>query len=130
MNATGTPIAAAVSEIDTQGYSSAMIDVATGSPTGTVTTYTLTAYVEESDTSGGTFTDVSGATGTVTGVATTSSARLQIRVEGLGTSRKRYLRVRLHLSALGSAGALVPMHAVALLGRGYQQPPSNAATAP
>lgn len=122
---TGTPIAAAVAEIDTFGYNSAMIDVATGSPTGTAITYVVTLQVTECATSGGTFTNVSGATGTVTGTTTSATLRAQIRVEGLGTSRLRYLKITPTVTMTPDSGSVIPIQATALLVNAFKKPVGN-----
>ena len=125
---TGTPTAAAVAEIDTFGHNSALIDVVTGSPTGTAFTYVVTLIVQECATSGGTFTDISGSNGTITGTTTSATLRAQIRVEGLGTSRLRYLKITPLVTMTPNDGSILPIAATALLGRSFKVPVGNAAS--
>lgn len=126
----GTPTASAVQVIDTFGFNSAVFEIAVGTATGTATAITVDAKVQESATSTGTFADVSGATmtqytitsGTATGV------HAQIRVEGLGTSRLRYLKLVVTLGGTPT-DKVVPIAAVCLLGRAFKEPVSNSSTA-
>lgn len=122
---TGTPTAASVDVIDTMGYTTGMFNVAVGTPTGTTAAITLTldAQVYECATSNGTFTAVSGAA--ITQITGTHKSA-QIRVEGLGTSRQRYLKLVMTPSVSPSASTIVlPIQATCLLGRGYQGPVDN-----
>lgn len=124
---TGTPTAASVDVIDTMGYSTGMFNVSVGTPTGTTTavTFTLDAAVYECATSNGTFAAVSGAA--ITQITSTHKSA-QIRVEGLGTSRLRYLKLVMTPSVTPTADAKLPISATCLLSRGYQGPVDNSAT--
>lgn len=126
---TGTPVAAAITVVDTFGFNSALFDVAVGSPTGTAVTYVVTIQIQECATSTGTFTNITGATGTITGTTTSASLRAQVRVEGLGTSRLRYLRVVPLITLTPNDGSVVYLEATALLGNAFKKPVSNSATA-
>lgn len=124
----GTPTATHVHEIDTFGYNTGMICVITGTPTGTTVTYTVAVTVGESAASGGPYTAISGATGTATGFGTAKGTVLNIRLEGLGTSRLRYLQVVATATQVPT-DKTIPVSAVALLARGFKSPVSNSATA-
>ncbi len=130
ITATGTPLAARVFAVDTFGYNSCMFEVMTGTPGGTAASVTVALQVTESATSTGTYTNVSGATGTIAAYTGTASAKhLQIRVEDLGTTRLRYLKLVLTVTATPSDGQTTPVAAVALLGNAFRKPVVNAATA-
>lgn len=126
---TGTPAAAAVVVIDTFGYNSAMFNVTTGSPTGTPIAYVVAIQVQECATSNGTFTDVSGATGTITGTTTSTTLLAQVRVEGLGTSRQRYLKITPLITMTPNSGSVMPIAASAVLGRAFKNPVGNSSNA-
>ena len=125
---TATPTTSAVFAVDTFGFNSGMFEVFAGTPTGTTVTYSISVQITECATSGGTYTDVSGATGTITGFGTALAEHCQIRVEGLGSDRKRYLKAVI-VPTLSVADKVITVSAVALLGRSFKEPPSNAASA-
>ncbi len=127
VTSTGTPVAAAISACDTQGYNTGMLHVAVGSATGTAITYVVSIQVQECATSNGTFTDISGATGTVTGTTTAAGLACDIRIEGLGTSRQRYLKVT-PLVTPSAAGHDIPVSAEFILARGFKVPVGNSAS--
>lgn len=126
---TGTPTAAFVSEVDTFGYNSALFNIAVGTSTGTAASFVVSIQIQESATSGGTFTNISGATGTITGTTTAAHLQAQVRVEGLGTGRQRYLKVTPTVTRTPNDGTTLDISAVCLLGRAFKNPPDNAATA-
>jgi len=102
------------SAVDTKGYNSAAVVLEVGAVSGT--TPTLDVKIQECDTSGGTYADISGAT--FTQVTATGSSQI-LRIEGLGTSRKRYLR------AVGTITGTTPSFAFGveiLLGRAFRGP--------
>lgn len=124
-NATGTPTSNA---IDTFGYNTAVfhVEIGTYGPAGgTPTSVSVAAKVQECATSNGTYTDVSGATADAT-TGTNKSA--QIRVEGLGTSRLRYLKIAITPTFTGGTSPTVNLSCVAALGRGFKEPVDNSAT--
>lgn len=128
----GTPIASAVQTIDTFGYNSALFELAVGTCTGTATAITVDARVQECATSSGTFIDFATGTAvatqyTITG-GTATAKHLQIRVEGLGAGRLRYMRLLVTLGGTPT-DKVVPLAAVCLLGRAYQAPVANSSTA-
>lgn len=125
--ASGTPISVGVFVVDTQGYNTGVFEVIAGTPTGTTVTYTIAIQVQESTASAGTYTDVSGATGTITGFGTALAEHCQIRVEGLGTDRDRYLKLSI-VATTSPTDKTIPVFAIAALGRGYQGPETNSAT--
>ena len=124
------PIAQAASEvlsaaIDTSGYNSALIEVETGAATGAPDSYSVACKVTECATSGGQYADVDGATATLAA----DGKHAQIRVEGLGTSRKRYLKISLTPAFVGGTTPKALVGATALLGRAFKEPVDNSSTA-
>lgn len=124
------PIAQSNSEalsaaIDTLGYNSAVIEVNTGAATGTPDSYSVACKVQECATSGGTYADVSGATATLAA----DGKHAQIRVEGLGTSRARYLKISMTPSFVGGTSPKALIGAVAVLGNAFRAPVANSSTA-
>lgn len=103
------------SAVDTLGYNSAKLVIAAGDIDLTTGDETYVAKVQECATSGGTYTDVSGATATITA----DNQVKNIRVDGLGTSRLRYLRAVLTLAGTTPS---CPSSAVFELGRAYKLP--------
>lgn len=102
--------------VDTKGYNSALVVVSTGAIDTSDEDETYTFKVQESSDNAvaDAYADVSGATTTVTaaGVAV-------IRVDGLGTSRERYLRV------VATLAGTTPSHegeALILLGNAFSEP--------
>ncbi len=124
---TGTPTAAAVIVIDTYGYNTGMFDVATGSPTGTAISYVVALQVQECATAAGVFTDATGLTATITGTTTSLTLNAQIRVDGLGTTRLRYLKITPLVTMTPNSGTVIPITATCLLGRGYKGAAANSA---
>ncbi len=133
LTGTSTPVAAKVKAIDTFGYNSALVNISIGTPYGTTNAiaFTIDAKVQECATESGTYADVSGAAivqvADTTGTAEAKNA--QIRIEGLGTSRMRYLKVVITPAITPATDAKVPVSAVAVLGRAFVEPVGNSATA-
>jgi hypothetical protein len=100
--------------VDTKGYNSAKAVICAGDIDLSDADETYALKVQECETSGGTFTDVSGATGAVTA----DNDVVEIPVERLGTTRKRYLRVVLDV---GGTTPSIPCSAVFELGNAYQK---------
>ncbi|GIW70326.1 MAG: hypothetical protein KatS3mg101_1073 [Patescibacteria group bacterium] len=99
--------------VDTQGYNSAAVILEVGAVSGT--NPTLDVKLQESA-DGSTWADISGATFAQVTAANNSQI---LRVEGLGTSRKRYIR------AVATVGGTSPSFNTAcevLLGRAYKEP--------
>ncbi|MBI5071667.1 hypothetical protein HZB93_02105 [Candidatus Falkowbacteria bacterium] len=117
--------AATAIAIDTLGYNSAMFVVKNGAATGTPTSYTVDGKVQECATSGGSYADVSGA---VITQITADNKSAQIRVEGLGTSRLRYLKLIITPAMTGGTSPKALISGTALLGRAYKNPVGNSAT--
>jgi hypothetical protein len=111
--------------IDTLGYNNAFIEVQTGAATGTPTSYSVACKVTECATSGGTYTDVSGATATLAA----DGKHAQIRLEGFGTSRLRFLKISLTPSFVAGTAPKALISAVALLGSAFDEPVDNSQTA-
>lgn len=108
--------------IDTFGYNTAMFTVQNGAATGTPSSYTVDAKVQECDTSGGSYVDVSGAT--ITQI-TADSKSATIAVEGLGTSRKRYLKIVVTPALSGGSTPKALIAASVQLGRAFSNPVAN-----
>lgn len=108
--------------IDTMGYNSAMFIVENGAATGTPDSYTVAAKVQESDASGSGYTDVTGAT--ITTIAADNKSA-QIQVDGLGTDRKRYLKLIITAAFVNGTSPKALVSGVALLGNAYQEPVGN-----
>ena len=100
--------------VDTKGYNSAMLVVSAGDIDLTDTNETYVVNLEESA-DNSTFTAVSGISVTITADNQVGVAR----IDGLGTSRKRYLRAVLDV---GGTTPSIPGTALFLLGRAYQEP--------
>ena len=123
------PIAQANSEVlsgavDTLGYNSALIEVQTGAATGTPDSYAVACKVQESDASGSGFADITGATASLTA----DGKHAQIRIEGLGTGRKRYLKISMTPSFVNGTSPKALVSATAVLGRPYKEPVGNSST--
>ena len=100
--------------VDTSGYNSAKLVVSVGDIDLADTDETYVVNVEESD-DNSTFAAVSGLTTTITA----DNQVKNIRIEGLGTSRKRYLRAVLDV---GGTTPSCPCSAVFELGRAFKEP--------
>lgn len=100
--------------VDTKGFNSAVAVIQAGDIDLASTDETYAFKIGESD-DNSTFKDVTGLTTTVT----TDNQTKLIRIEGLGTSRKRYLRVSLDV---GGTTPSIPCSAVIALGNAYQEP--------
>ena len=100
--------------VDTLGYNSAMIVINAGDIDLTTGDETYNFKVQDSA-DNSTFADVSGATAVVTADNDTKV----IRVEGLGTSVDRYIRV---VATLAGTTPSCPCAATVLLGNGYNKP--------
>ena len=111
--------------IDTMGYNSALVEVETGAATGAPDSYSVACKVTECATSGGQYADVDGATATLAA----DGKHAQIRVEGLGTSRKRYLKISLTPAFVGGTTPKALVGATALLGRAFKEPVDNSSAA-
>lgn len=120
------PIAASSAQagvgVDTKGFNSALVVVNNGAATGTPTSYTVDAKVQECDTNSGTAGDWSDVTGATITQITADSKTALIRVEGLGNSRKRWLKVVVTPAMTGGTSPKAIVSSVILLGNGYKQP--------
>jgi len=99
--------------VDTQGYNSAAAILEVGAVSGT--TPTLNVKIQESDDASAWY-DVSNATFTQVTAANNSQI---LRIEGLSTSRRRYLRAA---ATLGGTSPSFDVACVILLDRAYQEP--------
>lgn len=118
--------AATAIAIDTLGFNSAMFVIQNGAATGTPDSYTVDAKVQECATSGGQYADVTGATLVQ---ITADSKTGTIRVEGLGTSRMRYLKLIITPAMTGGTSPKALISGSVLLGRAFQAPVGNSSTA-
>lgn len=103
--------------VDTMGYNSGKLVINLGAIDGTTGDETYVATITECATSGGTFTD----TGLVLPTITTTSDNtvIQQRVDGLGTTRQRYLKVVL---TLGGTTPIALASATWEFGRAFANP--------
>ena len=108
--------------IDTLGYSTGVFVIENGAATGTPSSYTVDAKLQECATSGGSYTDVSGAAITQ---LTADSKLAVIRVEGLGISRLRYLKLLITPAMTGGTSPKAIIAGQYALARGFNQPPAN-----
>jgi hypothetical protein len=100
--------------VDTLGYNSAAVVLEVGAVSGT--SPTLDVKVQESADGSTGWTDVPDAVFTQVTAANNSQI---LRVEGLGTSRKRYLRA---VATVGGTSPSFNLAVVVLLGRAYREP--------
>jgi len=100
--------------VDTQGYNSAKLVVSAGNIDLADADETYAVLVEESDDNVN-FTPVAGLTAAITA----DNQIKNIRIEGLGTSRKRYLRAVLDV---GGTTPSIPCSAIFELGRAFSEP--------
>lgn len=114
--------AATAIAIDTLGYNSASFVVSNGAATGTPTSYSVDAKVQECATSGGSYVDVTGAT--ITQIVADNKVAT-IRVEGLGASRLRFLKLIITPAFVGGTAPAALVSGVALLGRAFVKPVGN-----
>lgn len=120
------PIAASAVQtsaaIDTLGYNTGTVVVTNGAATGTPDSYTVDAKVQHCDTSGGSYADVTGAT--ITQI--TADAKIAtIRLEGLGATVKRYIKVLVTPAMTGGTTPKALIGATVHLGRGFSDPVGN-----
>lgn len=120
------PIAASAASagigVDTKGFNSAMAIIENGAATGTPTSYTVDAKVQECDTNSGTAGDWADVTGATMTQITADAKSGIIRIEGLGTSRKRFLKVVVTPDITGGTTPKCLVTASILLGNAYQEP--------
>lgn len=108
--------------IDTMGYNTGVVTVNNGAATGTPTSYTVDAKVQHCDTSGGSYADVAGAA--ITQI-TANGKIATIRLEGLGTDIKRYIKVLVTPALTGGTSPKCLIAAAVQLARGYTEPVGN-----
>lgn len=119
------------SAVDTMGYNTAMLLVNTAIASGSPTAASMVVKLQESDTSGGTYADALDNTGTAIGFTLdvkTAVQQGQARIEGLGTNRKRYLRITETTTFTGGTSPAVLLHGLILLGAGYSKPANTTAS--
>jgi hypothetical protein len=102
------------SAVDTSGYNSAAVVLEVGAVSGT--NPTLSVKIQESADGSTGWTDVDGAV--FTQVTSANNSQI-LRVEGLGTSRQRYLRA---VATLGGTSPNFTFAVEFLLGRAYKEP--------
>lgn len=117
--------------VDTEGYNTAMLRfrsaAATGSPTPTATIAVKLQEGTKSDSSD--MADALDNTGTVIGGTVSvisAAAPLVARIEGLGSNRKRYLRVVATPSFVGGTTPAALVFGEVILGRAFQSPVNTA----
>ena len=100
--------------VDTLGYNSAKLVIAAGDIDTADGDETYAVKIEESDDNSG-FSPVAGLETAITA----DNETVNIRIEGLGTSRKRYLRAVLDV---GGTTPSIPCSAIFELGRAFTEP--------
>jgi hypothetical protein len=107
------------SVVDTAGYNSAKLVVAAGALDNADNNETYVVKVQEGNLADGSdAVDVPGLSITLDRVADDNTVK-NLRIEGLGTSRKRYLRAVLNVGGTTPSAAI---SAVFELGRAYSEP--------
>jgi len=115
--------------IDTLGYNTAVLRVVAELTSSNPSVATVTATMTESATSGGSYTAVNDNTGTAIGFTLdVHAARAEglARVEGLGTSRKRYQKIVVTPAFTGGTSPAILCFSELVLGRGYSKPANSA----
>jgi len=103
--------------VDSNGFESAVVAVATGAILGSPSAQTVDAKLQECDTSGGTYTDVTdGAITQITAVDT--DGRVSAKLTGL----KRYLKVVSTVALTGGSTPTIGLKADIILGGAKVEP--------
>lgn len=116
--------------VDTKGYNTAALRAFTAPLAGIIPTITasLTVILQESATSTGTFTTANDNGGTAIGFTLTATATAAIgsaRIEGLGVTRLRYIRIKTTGNIIAGTGTSLSAFtsvAVLELGRAFNRP--------
>ncbi len=110
--------------VDTIGFNTGMLAFESGAISGTPDATSIEVKLQEGDASDGSdMADALDNTGTVIGgTVTAENTELLARIEGLGTNRKRYLRVLETTTFTGGMTPAVLVHANILLGRADSLP--------
>ena len=110
--------------VDTLGYNSAMLSFESGAISGSPSATSIAVKLQEGNASDGSdMADAHDNTGTVIGgTVTAAGTELLARIEGLGTNRKRYLRVVETTTFTGGSSPSVHVHANILLGNADSLP--------
>ena len=114
--------------VDTFGFNSGVVTVGVGAATGTPTSYTVAGKVQESADGSTNWADVPNTLPNQLFTIAADNTSAQIQIEGLGTSRKRYLRVVVTPAFTGGTSPTVPITSVFGLGRAFKKPVSNSTT--
>jgi hypothetical protein len=104
----------AVTAVDTLGYNDGMLIFAVGDLDATTGDETQVVKLFECATSGGTYTDTG-----ITATATADNTVVVARINGIGTTRLRYLKATLDV---GGTSPSCPGTALIALGRAFQEP--------
>ena len=110
--------------VDTIGFNTGMLSFESGAISGSPSATSIAVKLQEGDASDGSdMEDALDNTGTVIGgTVTAENTELLARIEGLGTNRKRYLRVVETTTFTGGTSPAVLVHANILLGRPSELP--------
>lgn len=110
--------------VDTIGFNTGMLSFESGAISGSPSATSIAVKLQEGDASDGSdMEDALDNTGTVIGgTVTAENTELLARIEGLGTNRKRYLRVVETTTFTGGTSPAVLVHANILLGRPGELP--------
>jgi hypothetical protein len=107
--------------IDTMGFDSAMVTLEVGAVSGAPTSFTVDLKLQESD-NNTTWNDV---IGTVIPTITVPNVSAQMRIDGLSTTRKRYLRVVATPVFNAGMSPSIQISAHVMLGQAYNAPVAN-----
>lgn len=121
----GSPVDGA--SVDTLGYETAMLVFESGAISGSPSATSIAVKLQESADGSTGWADANDNTGTpIGGTVTAANSVLLARIEGLGTNRKRYLRVVETTTFTGGTSPAVLVHGNILLGRGLEKPANSA----
>lgn len=116
--------------VDTKGFNTAMLSAYAGQTSSNPSVATMTYKLQESS-DNSTWTDALDNTGTVIGgVANVQAAAATVlaRIEGLGTNRKRYLRIVVTPAFTGGTSPASILDSQIVLGRAFYRPVNTAAS--
>lgn len=124
-DAGGSPVDGA--SVDTLGYNTAMLVLESGAISGSPSATAIAVKLQESADGSTGWADANDETGApIGGTVTEANKVLLARIEGLGTNRKRYLRVVETTTFTGGTSPTVLVHGNILLGRGLEKPANSA----
>ena len=115
--------------VDTAGFNTAVLRARVALSSGSPTTASTVVKLQECDTSNGTFTDALDNTGVVIGGTVNSklaAGEVIARIEGLGSNRKKFLRITQTTTYTGGTTPATVVFGEIILGRAYTNPVNSA----